>query len=320
MRRLSGALFFALFFALPFAVVACRYPALSDADLASRRLPSSEPGPCRELVTGFPATHTSAVRREPVVVVSPMLLAPRVLFRGHEGGLVSYLNFQGHPVYLVGFEAPSCDEAAASRAFAKMVREVSQRTREPVVHVVGASLGAPVVVRAVGLLADEGASPVGRVALVGAGLDYAYPGSFVARERAHLGGPAAYLCESPASCRKLSRQPEVLREHLAVLPNDAPLLFAPTSARYPGLERRREPVLFVVGKADGIAPSESSYPVFLAWGSATPDAARATKHFFLAARENGLGDDYDHAELFAGPEAEGEVFAKVAEFLEHETD
>ena len=299
---------------------ACRYPALTDADLAARTSPAPSRGACLETVTAFPATHASAVRRAPIVVTSPSLLAPRVLHRGREGGLVAYLNFQGHAVYVVGFEAPSCDEALASRAFANVVREVSQRTREPVVHVVGTSLGAPIAVRAVGLLADEGGSPVGRVALVGPGLDYAYPRSFLARERAHLGGPAGYLCATVESCRRLSHEPEVLRAHLAKLPPEAPSLFTPTAERYPGLSGRHEPVLFVVGKADGVAPSESSYPVFLAWGSATPGAARSQKRYFLAARENALGDDYDHAELFAGASSEDEIFAPVAEFVEGETD
>jgi hypothetical protein len=75
------------------------------------------------------------------------------------------------------------------------------------------------------------------------------------------------------------------------------------------------PVLFVTGKGDGLAPSESVFPAFTYWGSAGHDARAVPKLFFLAGRENRFRVDYDGFELLAGGGAAGEVWERVAEWV-----
>jgi len=301
------------------ALAACRYSDIPQDTLAKRVLPLAEAeGQPRVTATYFPVTHANAIRRVPVVVLEPRFFGPDVLHRGREGGLLAYLNFKGHPAWRITIETPTASSRALAAPLARAIRAISQASKEPAIDVVGASLGAPSVLHAIALLADEGASPVRRVVFLGAGLDYAYPGSFLERERDHLGGPTRELCATEAACKKLVHHPESARPYLGRLPPRDADDAVPAAKRYALLERRSEPVLFIAGKADGIAPSEASFPVFLKWGEALPGRAMTTKRFFLAARENALGDDYDHAELFVGDRVEYEVFAPIVAFLERD--
>jgi hypothetical protein len=313
-------------FSRPFALLlasallaACRYSDLPKDTLAKRVLPLAEAeGQARVTATYFPVTHANAIRHVPVVVLEPRFFGPDVLHRGREGGLLAYLNFKGHPAWRITIETPTASSRALAAPVAHAIRAISQASKEPAIDVLGASLGAPSLLHAVALLADEGASPVRRVVFLGAGLDYAYPGSFLERERDHLGGLARELCATEAACKKLVHHPESARPYLGRLPPTDADDAVPAAKRYAFLERRAEPVLFIAGKADGIAPSEASFPVFLKWGEALPGRAMTTKRFFLAARENALGDDYDHAELFVGERVESDVFEPIVAFLERD--
>jgi hypothetical protein len=300
-------------------LAACRYSDIPQDTLAKRALPLAEAeGSPRVTATYFPVTHANAIRRVPVVVLEPRFFGSDVLHRGREGGLLAYLNFKGHPAWRITIETPTASSRALATPVAHAIRAISQASKEPAIDVLGASLGAPSLLHAVALLADEGASPVRRVVFLGAGLDYAYPGSFLEREHDHLGGLAGELCATEAACKKLVHHPESARPYLGRLPPTDADDAVPAAKRYTFLERRPEPVLFIAGKADGIAPSEASFPVFLKWGEALPGRAMTTKRFFLAARENALGDDYDHAELFLGERVESEVFAPIVAFLERD--
>lgn len=305
--------------ALAALLVACRYASIPEETLASRALDvPAATGPGHVTATYFPVTHANAVRRAPVVVVEPRVFTREALHRGARGGLLAYLNFKGHPAWRLTVDTPNEPSRAIGTALATTIRAISQASGEPALDVVGASLNAPSALHAVSTLAEEGSSPVRRVVFLGAGLDYAYPSSFVVREHEKLGGPTRRLCATEAACLRFVHHPDEARPFFGSLPPAEPDDTSPAHLRYPGLAQRTERVLFVVGKADGLAPSESSFPVFLEWGKATPEHAVRSKRFFLAARENGLGDDYDHAALFLGADAESEVFAAIVDFLEQD--
>jgi hypothetical protein len=59
------------------------------------------------------------------------------------------------------------------------------------------------------------------------------------------------------------------------------------------------------------------FPLYTLWGSDQADPRAVPKLLFLAGRENNLGWDLDHFDLFAGPHAEG-IWHHVVSWLERD--
>jgi pimeloyl-ACP methyl ester carboxylesterase len=248
-------------------------------------------GPTRLLATYHAATHRAAGVHPPVVLFEPLALRREVLDQGAGGGLVPYLNYRGFPVWVVFAEAHEGLRAAAlGRCYAQAVDAIAEVTKAPRLHVGGVSLGGQVAAHALEHL-REGA-PLGRVFFYAAGIDYAYPGSLLAAR-----APLAAAC---AACAPW------LSGFLPPPDEDRPL-----AERLPGLATAQAPVLFVNGKIDGVAPSESVYPAYELYGSAAPGPVR--KRLVLVARENFL-PDLDHWGMLGGAEEDG--FEILAGWLE----
>jgi hypothetical protein len=86
--------------------------------------------------------------------------------------------------------------------------------------------------------------------------------------------------------------------------------------RYPALTHLDgTSVLFIAGKVDGVAPTESSFPVYEAWGAEAANRADVHKRFFVAGLENGLGRDLDAFGLLAASAGAHAVWDQVLAFL-----
>jgi len=308
------------------SLAACRH-ARDPTVLEARTLHASAPaspadGPLPVRATYFPPDAPRGARkRVPLLVVEPALFRREILFDGESvrGGLVTALAGEGFGVWLLGPSAGYPGPRALARGIVAAAESIAAETGERRFDLVGLALGAEGALRALEAL-TAATSPVRirRVVFLGGGFDFAYPRSFAARVARVRGGPATALCtlDGDAGCAHPFRHPERAVPWLGVLPLADDDELRPARERFPFVAGfTRLPVLFVNGKADGIAPSESMYPLFLLWGSAEPDRTLVPKHLFLAGRENGFGEDYDPFALFAGERAGDEVWHHLAAWL-----
>jgi hypothetical protein len=270
--------------------------------------------------TYFPPTGPRAHQHDdPLVVVEPLLFRRDLLYPERGGGLVPYLEDAGFPIWLLWVDAPSPPEARAlGRGIAQTVTSIATATGARRFDLIGLSMGSDAALRALDLLTSPG-SPVTieRVAFIGSGFDFAYPHSFGARIAPLRGGPATRLCA--LGCGRDFRDADAATPWLGALPPAGDDTLLSSRERFPFVARFTTlPVLFVNGKGDGIAPSESMFPLYALWGSDEPNARAIPKLLFLAGRENALGWDFDHFDLFGGPHAE-RVWNHLVAWLEHES-
>lgn len=78
------------------------------------------------------------------------------------------------------------------------------------------------------------------------------------------------------------------------------------------LEEQCVPALFFAGAVDGIAPPESVYAAFDAWGR---KCAFKDKTFVLLSREAGASADYGHGDLAVGRHVREDIFEPIEKFL-----
>ena len=281
---------------------------------------AGDPAPMR--ATYFPPTAPRPGRRSvPLVVVEPLLFRRELLYDGPapSNGLVPYLQGEGFPVWLVWIDAVAPPAARAlSRGIAETVAAIAKETGARRFDLMGLSLGAEAVLRALEPLTAAGSAvEIRRVVFLGGGFDFAYPRSFASRIATIRNGPASALCalDGDLGCAREFRAASIATPWLASLPAADDDALAPAQARFPFVAHLIHlPVLFVAGKIDGIAPSESIFPLYTLWGRDEPDPRAVPKVFFLAGRENGLGSDFDQLDLLAGNRAEA-LWGHVADWL-----
>ena len=80
-----------------------------------------------------------------------------------------------------------------------------------------------------------------------------------------------------------------------------------------GLAALTQPVLFVAGATDRMAPPRSLLPAWTVWGSSVTPPVE--KHFLLAARATGCHADYCHGDLAIGDQLRDDLFEPVERFL-----
>jgi hypothetical protein len=278
------------------------------------------PAPAETFVhaTWFPPTVRARPDSPPLVLVEPILFRRDLLTR--PGGLVPWLEAEGFSVWVVGPDAPDRTDARSFGAgIVRAVDVVAQKSGSSRVSIVAASFGAPAALHALEVLTAPTAKiAIDRVVFLGGALDHAYPGSVAARIAAQRGGPGAALCtlDDGAFCAHAFHDARAATPWLGSVPRAEEAEAAPAATRFPALSRFHDlPVLFVAGKGDGLAPSESIFPAYTAWGRGGGTDRDVPKLFFLAGRENGFEEDYDAYELLAGEHAEGEVWTRLAEWL-----
>jgi pimeloyl-ACP methyl ester carboxylesterase len=302
--------------------LSCRPGAnLATLDARTLRVPVAADESAPIQATYFPATVPRGERRKvPLVVVEPLLFRRELLYAGPgpSGGLIAYLQSEGFPIWLIWSAAPPASARAFGRGIAEGIESIARATGARRFDLLGLSLGAEATLRALDPLTAPGSGvEIRRVAFLGGGFDFAYPASFASRVASIRGGSATALCtlDGDVDCAREFRKSDAAAGWLASLPPADDDALAPSRERFAFVARlTRVPVLFINGKADGIAPSESMFPLYTLWGSEEPQASTVPKLLFLAGRENALGWDFDHFELFGSDRAEG-VWARVAAWL-----
>ena len=319
---MSSARLFSLFAVTAALLLSCRLrPDLATLDARTLRpvLAGADAAlPMR--ATYFPSTAPRARRRDvPLIVVAPLLFRRELLYPEQGGGLVPYLQAEGFPVWLVWVDSPTPPGARVlARGIAATVASIATETNVRRFDLLGLSLGAESALRALEPLTAPGSGvEIRRVVFLGGGFDFAYPRSFATRVASIRGGAASALCtfDGDVGCARDFRRPSAAVPWLASLPPADDDALVPSRARFPFVAHlTRLPVLFVAGKVDGVAPSESVFPLYTFWGSDEPDPRAVPKVFFLAGRENALAWEFDQFDLFAGEHAE-DVWEHAVEWL-----
>jgi len=298
--------------------IGCARPAFDVASIDSRTLHdvvATDGGSLAMHAIAFPPRATMHPARVPLVIVEPTVWRRELLLR--DGGLVASFEDAGFPVWLVGCDADVPPDAPTlAIGIAHAVGAVARAARVDRVDVLALGFGGPAAMLALEPLTSP-SSPVhvGRVAFLGAPFDEAYENSFARRVAAVRGGRAIALCTltDGTACDRMFRDRRAVF-WLGALPPADPTETQPARERFPFVARFADlPVLFVVGKRDGIAPSESVFPVFTLWGSEARDPGSVSKGFFIAGRENEFRDDEDAFDLLDG-RAEG-AWSRIVGFL-----
>jgi hypothetical protein len=305
--------------ALALAPLGCLHAPFDPSRLDARALHDSVATPAGEArfhAIPFPPRARTRPTRAPLVLVEPVLFRRELLLE--DGGLVATLEDAGFPVWLVGADVEVAPDARTSATgIARAIGSVARAAGVDHVDVVSLGLSGAATLGALSSLAEPG-SPVRvtKLALVGTPLDEAYPGSFASRTRAIAGGPASALCmlDGGTGCTRAFRDPGAAA-WLGVLPAPDPDDAKHARERYPWLPRiEGTSVLFLAGKLDGVAPTESLFPVFEAWGSEL-GAASVHKRFFIAGLENSMGHDFDGFALLARQDGASAVWDQLIAFL-----
>ncbi len=301
------------------AALSCR-EAATPATFEARTLRPAKAARPLVVATYFPSTAPRARRREvPILVIAPVLFRREILYWAPDRGLIAYLQQEGFPVWLLWTAtSPAPNARDHARGIAEAAAAIAGETGIRRFDLLGLSLGAEATLRALEPLTAPG-SPVAirRVVFLGGAFDFAYPHSFGSRIAPVRGGPAAALCSlgGDVGCAREFRRPDAAVPWLGAIPRADDDALAPSLERFPFVKRfARLPVLFVDGKVDGVSPSEATYPLYRLWGADEPDPSRVPKLFFLAGRENALGWDFDHFDLFAGSHAT-DVWSHVVTWL-----
>jgi hypothetical protein len=308
----------ALGLALGLSLVACAHAPYAPERADARAFHDSVATPSGQAsfhAIPFPPRARTRPSRLPLVVVEPVLFRRELLLE--DGGLVATFEDAGFPVWLVGSDADvPPDEKTWAAGVARSIGSVARESHAAHVDVLALGFAGPATLGALAELSAP-SSPVAidALALMGTPLDEAYPDSFAKRVRPVAGGPASALCalQSGAACANTFRDPRA-SSWLGSLPasgaSDArsaeryPWLFAPSATS----------VLFVAGKIDGVAPTESIYPAYVAWGSSA-DRAAVKKRFFVAGLENGLGRDFDSFSLLELGDGASAVWSQLVGFF-----
>jgi hypothetical protein len=302
------------------ALLACAHAPFDLAGLDARTMRGSvvvDGGEVKFHAIPFPLRARVRPSSAPLVVLEPMLF-DRALLLAPEG-LVASLENAGASVWLVGPDARPLPTARAwSYGIASAVERVGTASGSPRVDVLALGLSGPAALLAVGRLGlTHAAIGIDKLVLLGTPLDDAYPGNFAARTQTLAGGPAAAMCglDQGTACARAFRDPNAIA-WLDSFPTRDASDALPAAERFPFLRGMHGPaVLFVAGKVDGIAPSESSFPVFEQWGRDVGDEHGPPKRFFLAGPENGLPRDYDAFSLLAPDDQASAVWNVVLSFL-----
>jgi hypothetical protein len=276
---------------------ACARPPYDAASSDARTLRA--PGEPPMHAVAYPPRGKSNPPAAPLLVVEPVVWRRDLLLR--HGGLVSWLEDDGFPVWLVGADGDPRDARALADGIVRTAGVIARATGAPRVDVLATGLGGAATMLALDPLTSP-SSPVhvGRVAFLGTPLDRAYVGDANARVAAST----------------LAFHDRSAVEWLGAVPPADRLEGRPARERFPFAARFAAlPVLFVAGKVDGIAPSETQYPAFALWGRDAEYRHAVPKSFFLAGRENGFDRDADAFDLVDGSPTAIATWSRIAAFL-----
>ncbi|MBR30058.1 MAG: hypothetical protein CMN77_02010 [Spirochaetaceae bacterium] len=268
-----------------------------------------------------------------IALLDPMFFEPGILAR--PDGLLEAL-LDDHNVYLLMWKSP--DAVIQSALIGTEIEKAISMARtdcECTDFVAGGlSLGGqrwlPYLSRleASGdAMVDSRGNRIRSIFFIGAGLDYAYPGSLYTGDRFPVGQDLSSNCSNPGGPCLSFIPTSHFKAGLKLRSIPSALVPGDLSAvrMFPAVRTMTIPVAFIYGKIDGFSPEESLYPVYKFWGedsglqkSRREYAPYDTENpvFWLEGSEANRIHDYDHFDLFLHPSADDEIYDELVDWIE----
>lgn len=267
-------------------------------------------------VSLYPKTYSALAGPSfSLIVVSPVLLSDEVLVNSGNASLIPFFNSRGVAVWSVRIPPQTPLEKFGRVVLPQITAAIRQQSTEAQWVMAGISLGG----QAVAHYLDEApkhATVTGvniRAAFfLGTGFDYAYPASF---SRRLAQGTGQNLCADEFCARYL---PGLKSDFVAARKAITDAVGKPVWREVldnVALKDKGVRIMFVAGKVDNVAPSESVYKAFVRTiGDETKNSPDV--RFYQPGRMNRLARDFDHVSLIASDEAASDVWPEIIRWID----
>jgi len=303
-------------FSLTILIMGCASSSTKNyLDKANRRDFSIDAMGGAYAVSLFPKTYGAMLGPAfSLVLVSPVLVGDEVLYNSGTSSIIPWFNARGVSVWLVRIPAQTNLERFGRDALPLIATAIRKNSTDDDWVMGGVSLGGQAIAEYLNLL-EQNATVTGMQVkaafFLGTGFDYAYPNSFGERL---LNMKHAELCKDDFCARYL---PGVKPEHTTLRKNLSDSAGKPVwKNNLDSILLKGKPVrvMFVAGKIDNVAPSESVYKFFL---RTVGDVKYSPNHRFLQpGRMNRHSRDYDHAMLLGSDELASEILPEILKFID----
>ncbi len=270
-------------------------------------------------VSMFPRTYSAlAGPAFSLVLVSPVLVTEEVLSNSGSASIIPWFNARGVTVWLVRIPAQMQLERFGREILPQVTAAIRKNSNDEHWVMGGVSLGGQAVAQYLHD-APRNATVSGMLVkaafFLGTGFDYNHPGSFGRRLVAAQDGAQGNLCADDFCSRFFP---------------DLPTRFVASRRRLfdvggkpvwrdslDGVQLRGKGVrlMFVNGKIDNVAPSESVYKFYVKTiGDETKNSPDV--RFLLPGKMNRHGRDFNHVMTIASDEAASEVLPEVLRWID----
>lgn len=267
-------------------------------------------------VSLYPKTYSALAGPSfSLVIVSPVLLSDELLVNSGTSSLIPWFNARGIPVWFVRIPAGASLERFGRQVLPQITSAIRKNSSDAQWVMAGVSLGGQAVAHYLDE-APKNATVSGMLVkaafFLGTGFDYAYPGSFSKRL---AGVTGQNLCAGEFCNRYLPGIPVAMVSSRSAIMDAAGKPVWRENADNVSLREKGVRVMFVAGKIDNVAPSESVYKFFVRTiGDETKNSPDL--RFYLPGKMNRLSRDYDHTMLIASDAAAGELWPEIVKWID----
>lgn len=250
-----------------------------------------------------------------LVIVSPVLLSDEVLVNSGNASLIPWFNARGIAVWLVRIPRSTNLEKFGRDVLPSITSAIRKNSTDTQWVMAGVSLGGQAVAQYLNE-APKNATVSGMLVkaafFLGTGFDYAYPGSFTSKLLQKQG---QNLCQDEFCTRFFPGLKSEFVSPRSALTDAAGKPVWRETLENISLGGKGVRMIFVAGKIDNVAPSESVYKFFVKTiGDETKNSPDV--RFFLAGRMNRYARDYDHTTMFASKDLASELLPEILKWID----
>lgn len=270
-------------------------------------------------VSLFPKTYSAVMGPGfSMVVVSPMLLSDDVLYNSGSTSLIPWFNARGVPVWLVRIPPQMPLERFGRDILPTITSAIRKNSNDADWVMAGVSLGGQAIAQYLSD-AQRNATVSGMLVksafFLGTGFDYNYPGSFGKRLASAQDGENKNLCAGDFCKRFFNGLKGELVASRKNLFDAAGKPVWRDSLDNVSLKDKGVRTMFIAGKIDNVAPSESVYKFFVKTiGDETKNSPDV--RFLVPGRMNRHSRDFDHGAIIASDDLASDILPEVLKFID----
>lgn len=253
-----------------------------------------------------------------LVVVSPILFNDEVLYNSGSTSLIPWFNARGIAVWLVRIPPQMPLDRFGRDILPTITAAIRKNSNDADWVMAGVSLGGQAIAQ---YLADaqRNATVSGMLVksafFLGTGFDYNYPGSFGKRLASAQDGEGKNLCAGDFCKRFFNgiRSDQIVSRKNIFDASGRPVWR--DSLEGISFKDKGVRTMFIAGKIDNVAPSESVYKFFVKTiGDETKNSPDV--RFLLPGRMNRHSRDFDHAAIVASDDLASDILPEVLNFID----